>query len=65
MLAAEKGQQTIPTNAPRYGGNKYTATPEKFYRTKSGNAYIDREFRNKRDVWTIPTTFRLRTSRSL
>ena len=46
---------TIPTNAPRYGGNKYTATPEKFYRTKSGNAYIDREFRNKRDVWTIPT----------
>lgn len=32
---------TIPTNAPRYGGNKYTATPEKFYRTKSGNAYID------------------------
>lgn len=46
---------TIPTDAPRYGGNKYTATPEKFYRTKSGNAYIDREFRNKRDVWTVPT----------
>lgn len=45
----------IPTNAPRHGGDKYTATPEKFYRTKSGNAYIDREFRNKRDVWTVPT----------
>lgn len=46
---------TIPTNNPRYGGNKYTATPEKFYRTKSGNAYIDWEFRNKRDVWTVQT----------
>ena len=46
---------TIPTNASRYGGHKYTATPEKFYRTKSGNAYIDREFRNKRDVWIVPT----------
>lgn len=45
----------IPTNAPRYGGKKYTATPDKFYRTKSGNAYIYREFRNKRDVWTLPT----------
>lgn len=40
-------------NPPRYGGNKYTATPDKFYRTKSGNAYVDREKRNKRDVWTV------------
>lgn len=43
------------TNACRYGGKKYTANPEKFYRTKSECAYIDREFRNKRDVWTVPT----------
>lgn len=41
--------------APRYGGNKYTATPDKFYRTKSGNAYQPRAKRNKRDVWTVST----------
>lgn len=41
--------------AHRYGGKKYTETPNKFYRTKSGNAYLYRPFRNKRDVWTIPT----------
>lgn len=38
----------------RYGGNKYTATPDEFYRTKSGNAYAYTGFRNKRDVWSIP-----------
>jgi len=40
---------------PRYGGNKYTATPDKFSRTKSGNAYDFRPSRNKRSVWTINT----------
>ena len=40
---------------PRYGGKKYTSTPEKFFRTKSGNAYMEREKRNKRDVWTVST----------
>lgn len=39
----------------RYGGNKYTATPDKFNRTKSGNAYNYNGFRNKRDVWTVST----------
>jgi len=42
-------------SAVRYAGNKYTADPNKFYRTKSGNAYKYRPYRNKRDVWTIAT----------
>ena len=42
-------------DAPRYRGNKYTATPEKFNRTKSGNAYAYTGLRNKRDVWTVST----------
>lgn len=39
----------------RYGGNKYTATPDKFNRTKSGNAYAYTGYRNKRDVWSVAT----------
>ncbi len=42
-------------NPTRYGGNKYTATPDKFNRTKSGNAYNYTGFRNKRDVWSVST----------
>lgn len=42
-------------NAPRYGGKKYTESPDIFYRTKSGNAYAYTGFRNRRDVWAIPT----------
>lgn len=42
-------------NPPRYGGRKYTATPDQFYRTKSGNAYAYSGKRNKRDVWTVCT----------
>lgn len=41
--------------APRYGGHKYTNTPEKFYRTKSARAYDYRPKRNKRNVWTVTT----------
>lgn len=41
--------------APRYGGRKYTATPDVFYRTKSGNMYELRPKRNKRSVWTVST----------
>lgn len=41
--------------APRYGGNKYTATPDVFSRTKSGNLYVPHQRRNKRDVWTVCT----------
>lgn len=40
---------------PRYGGKKYTETPDAFNRTKSGNAYDYRPYRNKRDVWTVTT----------
>lgn len=47
------GSPTV--NTGRYGGSKYTAHPDKFFRTKSGNAYVDRPYRNKRDVWTVPT----------
>ena len=39
----------------RYGGKKYTEAPDKFNRTKSGNAYNYNGFRNKRDVWTVST----------
>lgn len=42
-------------NPPRYGGKKYTGTPDKFNRTKSGNAYAYTGMRNKRDVWTVAT----------
>ena len=39
----------------RYGGNKNTATPDKFNRTKSGKAYNYTGYRNKRDVWAVST----------
>lgn len=42
-------------NPPRYGGKKYTETPNEFYRTKSGNAYAYTGKRNRRDVWSIST----------
>lgn len=40
---------------PRYGGKKYTAYPDEFFRTKSGSAYEFRPKRNKRDVWSVST----------
>jgi tRNA G10 N-methylase Trm11 len=39
------GSKTMKAVLPRFGGDKYTQTPEKFYRTK----------RNKRSVWTVST----------
>lgn len=42
-------------HAARYGGNKYTSTPDVFNRTKSGNAYNYTGYRNKRDVWNVST----------
>lgn len=39
----------------RYGGKKYTQTPDKFYRTKSGKAYSYTGTRHPRSVWNIPT----------
>ena len=41
--------------APRFGGKKYTAMPDVFNRTKSGNAYEYRDRRNKRSVWSVTT----------
>lgn len=40
---------------PRYEGNKYTASSQKFYRTKSGDIYEARPLRNKRSIWTVST----------
>jgi DNA modification methylase len=65
-INAQAGSSRVPgkTNgamkavAPRYGGDKYTAYPDTFYRTKSGNAYELREKRNCRSVWIIPTQAR-------
>jgi DNA modification methylase len=59
----QKGSDRVPgkTNGnmkaclPRYGGSKYTATPDKFHQTKSGNLYDLRPTRNKRSVWTVAT----------
>lgn len=50
-----KNNGNMKAVAPRYGGNKYTANPEVFNRTKSGNAYDFRPMRNKRSVWTVST----------
>lgn len=50
-----KGNGKMKAVPPRYGGKKYTETPDLFYRTKSGNVYDYRPKRNKRDVWTVNT----------
>ena len=53
----QPGRNGRPMKAvlPRYGGKKYTENPDAFYRTKSGNVYDYRPYRNKRDVWTVAT----------
>jgi DNA modification methylase len=50
-----KSNGNMKAAAPRYGGKKYTENPAVFNRTKSGNAYDYRPFRNKRDVWMVCT----------
>lgn len=62
-IESQKGSDRVPGKSngamkavrPRYGGKKYTETPDLFYRTKSGNAYDFRPKRNKRDVWSVST----------
>ena len=62
-IAAQKGSDRQPGKSngnmkaclPRYGGRKYTATPDVFCRTKSGGMYDYRPRRNKRDVWNVST----------
>ena len=39
----------------KFGGKKYGESDDPKHNTKSGNEYTDSGFRNKRDVWTIPT----------
>lgn len=53
--AKSSGRSASALGSIRYGGNKYTSTPDAFYRTKSGTLYSARKKRNKRDVWTIST----------
>lgn len=50
------GEPKSKVEIPRYGGKKYTETPDVFYRTKSGHAYDFRPTRNKRSVWSVATT---------
>lgn len=57
---AMKEQAVLPAvekqeKQPRYGGKKYTETPDKFNRTKSGNSYDYTGYRNRRDVWSVTT----------
>lgn len=62
-IEQQNGSERVPgkTNGnmkaapPRFGGSKYTESPDVFYRTKSGNMYEYRPRRNKRDVWTVNT----------
>lgn len=53
--AVDKTNGNMKAVPPRYGGKKYTQDTDKFYRTKSGNAYNYRPRRNKRSVWTVST----------
>jgi DNA modification methylase len=53
--SVKKPGKFSPDTSTRYGGKKYTQTPEVFNRTKSGNAYVYRPKRNKRSVWTVPS----------
>jgi len=54
-LARIARQPTPVGRQPRYKGDKYTANPNIFYRTKSDNAYTYKPRRNKRSVWTVST----------
>ena len=62
-IATQKGSDRQPGKSngnmkaclPRYGGRKYTQTPDVFCRTKSGTMYNFRPRRNKRDVWSVST----------
>lgn len=53
--AVGKTNGNMKAKAPRYGGNKYTAIPHTFYRTKSDTLYDYKPMRNKRSVWNVST----------
>lgn len=47
-------KKTAPVG-PRFGGNKYGDDERAESRTKSGRSWMGATYRNKRDVWLIPT----------
>lgn len=64
-LDQQQGSDRVPGKAngrmhakpPRFGGQKYGDNNDKFYQTKSGNAYepTNDGRRNKRSVWEVAT----------
>ena len=55
LRAYGKTNGSMKAVAPRFGGKKYSETPDKFFRTKSGSIYQYKPRRNKRDVWAVST----------
>lgn len=53
--AIKEPSANLGTTKIRFGGNKYGDSDDSKHDTKSGNEYTDTGFRNKRDVWTVPT----------
>lgn len=47
-------KKTAPVG-PRFGGDKYGDDERTESRTKSGRSWVGATYRNKRDVWLIPT----------
>lgn len=41
---------------PRFGGEKYGDSEAEYTRSKSGNVYVPKPRKNKRDVWTVGTS---------
>jgi DNA modification methylase len=53
--AIKEPSANLGTTKIRFGGNKYGDSDDPKHNTKSGQEYTDTGFRNKRDVWSIPT----------
>lgn len=54
-VAQKNGNMKAKAPKWRYGGKKYSETPDVFFRTKSGVLYDYRLKVNRRDVWTSAT----------
>lgn len=52
---AEPCTCSVTSNSIKFGGNKYGESQDKHHATYSGNVYTQKQTRNKRDVWVIPT----------
>lgn len=55
MRQPGRGGRPMKAVLPRFGGEKYGSSEKEKDRTKSGKAYAPTAWRNKRDVWTVPT----------